>query len=410
MTIAAPKPHNEVQRIDTLRGYNILDSKREHAFDDLTLIASQICGTPIALVSLVDEDRQWFKSAVGLDAPETPRELAFCAHAILQDKVFEVPDAHRDIRIHDNALVTGAPHLRFYAGAPLQTPDGHALGTLCVLDRRPRNLSEGQKAALEALARQAMAQMELRKALQDAERTSRYRSRLMAVMGHDLKQPVNVINMCLSLLEPQLDGEEDAQTLAYARSAIATLSAELDSLATASRLDDEQVRLTPVPVQRIFDNLHANWSLRARSKGLTLRLCPSRTTIETDEKLLGTVLGNLVGNAIKYTAQGGVVVGFRRRGDGYRIEVWDSGIGIPDSERGKIFDSFKQIDRQSEGLGLGLAIVRRTAELLGCTIEVKSQPGGGSCFALVMRPRSARTVTAGRFRDGASGSVRFAEQ
>ncbi|HEX4504104.1 MAG TPA: GAF domain-containing sensor histidine kinase, partial [Alphaproteobacteria bacterium] len=336
MAIAAPKPHNEAQRLDTLRGYRILDTKREDAFDDLTRIASQICGTPMALVSLIDEDRQWFKSAVGLDAPETARELAFCAHAILQDKVFEVPDAHSDIRFHDNALVTGAPHLRFYAGAPLQTPDGHALGTLCVLDRTPRKLSDDQKAALEALARQAMAQMELRKALQESERTSRYRSRLMAVMGHDLKQPVNVINMCLSLLEPELTGDEDTQTLAYARTAIDTLSGELDALAQASRLDQENVRIAKVPVQRVFDSIQANWGLRARSKGLELKVAKSDAVIETDEKLLGTIIGNLVGNAIKYTETGGVLVGLRRRGGGYRVEVWDTGVGIPDSQREKI--------------------------------------------------------------------------
>jgi len=384
MAIAAPKPHNEAQRLDTLRGYRILDTKREDAFDDLTRIASQICGTPMALVSLVDDDRQWFKSAVGLDASETARELAFCAHAILQDKVFEVPDAHSDIRFHDNALVTGAPHLRFYAGAPLQTPDGHALGTLCVLDRTPRRLDEGQKAALEALARQAMAQMELRKALQDAERTSRYRSRLMAVMGHDLKQPVNVINMCLTLLEPQLGDGEDKETLAYARAAIDTLSGELDALAQASRLDQESVRIAKVPVQRVLDGIRDNWSLRARSKGLELRIIRTDAVIATDEKLLGTIIGNLVGNAIKYTEAGGVLVGLRRRGARYRIEVWDTGVGIPDSQREKIFDAFSQLDTQSEGLGLGLAIVRRTADLLGCEINVESRVRRGSCFSVAL--------------------------
>jgi signal transduction histidine kinase len=380
--MAAPKPHNEAQRLGALRGYNILDTKREDAFDDLTRIAAQICATPMALVSLVDENRQWFKSDVGLGASETPRELAFCAHAILQDKVFEVPDAHDDVRFHDNALVTGAPHLRFYAGAPLQTPEGHSLGTLCVLDRVPRNLSEDQKAALQALARQAMAQMELRRALQEAERTDRYRSRLMAVMGHDLKQPVNIINMCLTLLEPQLRGEEEEQTLAYAKAAIDTLSAELDTLARASRLDQESVRIAKVPVQRMFDNIRDNWRLRAANKGLELRILPSAAVIDSDEKLLGTVLGNLVGNAIKYTETGGVLVGLRRRGGGCRIEVWDTGVGIPEAERDKIFESFNQLDGQSDGLGLGLAIVRRTAELLGCDVQVRSRPGRGSCFSV----------------------------
>jgi signal transduction histidine kinase len=390
MAIAAPKPHNEAQRLDTLRGYKILDTKREDSFDDLTRIASQICGTPMALVSLIDEDRQWFKSAVGLDTPETARELAFCAHAILQDKVFEVPDAQGDVRFRDNALVTGAPHLRFYAGAPLQTPDGHVLGTLCVLDQKPRTLSEDQKTALEALARQAMAQMELRKALQEADRTGRYRSRLMAVMGHDLKQPVNVINMCLTLLEPQLGGDEDTETLAYARAAIDTLSGELDALAQASRLDQDNVRIAQVPLQRVFDNIRHNWSLRARSKGLDLHIVKSAAVIETDEKLLGTIVGNLVGNAIKYTEKGGVLVGLRRRGDFHRIEVWDTGVGIPDAQRDKIFEAFNQLDCQSEGLGLGLAIVRRTADLLGCEIHVESRLRKGSCFSVALNLPTAK--------------------
>ncbi|HTJ63784.1 MAG TPA: GAF domain-containing sensor histidine kinase [Alphaproteobacteria bacterium] len=388
MSIAAPKPANEEQRLAALGGYGVLDTKREEAFDDLTRIASQICGTPMALVSLIDEHRQWFKSEVGLGASETPRELAFCAHAILQDKVFLVPDAKKDIRFHDNALVTGAPHLRFYAGAPLQTPEGYALGTLCVLDRVPRQLSEDQKAALEALARQTMAQLELRRQLKEAEQIGRYRNRLMAVMGHDLKQPVSTIQMSLMLLEPSLQGTEDKQTLEYAKGAIGTLSNELDSLAQASRLDRDSLQLARVPIERVLSGIQDNWHLRARSKGLTLRVVPSDAVLETDEKLLSTILGNLVGNAIKYTQQGGVLVGVRRRADTIRVEVWDTGVGIPEGARGKIFESFSQLDCRSEGLGLGLAIVRRTAELLGVTIDVSSRVGRGSCFAVTLKSSS----------------------
>lgn len=160
----ADNPHNETQRLAALRAYNILDTLPEAAFDDLTLLASQICGTPVGLVSLIDRDRQWFKSKRGLDADQTPRDDAFCAHAIHRpEELLIVPDAQQDARFADNPLVTGAPHIRFYAGAPLITPKGEALGTLCVIDTQTRELSDDQQRALSVLSRQVMAQMELRR-------------------------------------------------------------------------------------------------------------------------------------------------------------------------------------------------------------------------------------------------------
>ena len=160
----APFPDNETTRLRVLRDLAVLDTPPEPAFDDITALAAQVCKRPIALVSLVDADRQWFKSRRGLEVAETPREVAFCAHAILNPaEVMVVPDAHRDERFADNPLVTDAPHLRFYAGAPLVTAGGEALGTLCVLDREAGQLSPAEIDALRALARQAMAQLELRR-------------------------------------------------------------------------------------------------------------------------------------------------------------------------------------------------------------------------------------------------------
>jgi serine phosphatase RsbU (regulator of sigma subunit)/anti-anti-sigma regulatory factor len=167
---SAPLPDNERERLDTLNGYRIMDTLPEQAYDDITFIAAQICNTPIALVSLVDDGRQWFKSRHGLDAAETPRSLAFCAYAILEpSSLFIVEDATKDERFDDNPLVTGEPHVRFYAGAPLVARDGIALGTLCVIDHQPRTMTDAQKQALQALSRQVVAQLELRKSIHKLE-------------------------------------------------------------------------------------------------------------------------------------------------------------------------------------------------------------------------------------------------
>ena len=153
----------EAARLETLRGFGILDTAPEQVFDDLTELASQLCGTPMALVSMVDDERQWFKSRVGIDVCETSRSASFCAYAITAHDVFVVHDASADPRFADNPMVTGEPHVRFYAGAPLLTAAGHNLGTLCVLDTVPRELTETQVGQLRVLARQVVSQLELRR-------------------------------------------------------------------------------------------------------------------------------------------------------------------------------------------------------------------------------------------------------
>ena len=198
--MTAPLPANEAERLAALRDCQILDTAPEPPFDDVTLLAAQICGVPLAAVSLIDADRQWFKSILGLEATETPRGVAFCAHTILQPDLLLVPDARTDTRFADNPLVTGDPNVRFYAGMPLITSDGYALGSLCVIDRKPRQLSPDQQASLRALGNQVASQLELKRHIAAQERLIAELGRTETELERVLTQNAQVLSSISSIL------------------------------------------------------------------------------------------------------------------------------------------------------------------------------------------------------------------
>ena len=170
--ISAQEPPNELERVAALHQCNILDTEPEQGFDDITKLAAYICQTPIALVSLIDKERVWFKSKVGISEIEIPKKITFCAHTILKDRIFIIPDTYKDERFASNPLVTGPPKIRFYAGIPIKNVEGYPLGTLCVIDRQPRELSAEQISALSSLSNQASYLIETRRSLNEISRLS----------------------------------------------------------------------------------------------------------------------------------------------------------------------------------------------------------------------------------------------
>ena len=217
---------DERARLDVLQRYRILDTDPEESFDDIVLLASQICGTPISVITLVDENRQWFKARVGVTLTETSRSISFCSHAIQGTDIFVVPDALADDRFRENPLVVEDPHIRFYAGAPLITREGYALGTLCIVDRVPRIFTEEQRRALDALRRQAEAQLELRRNLADLHRALAERDQAeaaQAALVAELKRTLEKVDK-LSALLPLSSNCEINMTIPATPAGIQTVS------------------------------------------------------------------------------------------------------------------------------------------------------------------------------------------
>ena len=398
--VAAALPENERERLEALRRYQVLDTAPEAAFDDLTRVASYICGTPISVVSLIDADRQWFKSEHGLGIRETPRDQAFCAHAILQDGVFVVADAALDPRFAGNPLVEGDQNIRFYAGAPLITPDGLSLGTLCVIDRVPRTLTAEQTDTLRALSRQAVAQLELRRHLRELHEAyirlhalDQVKTEFVSMVSHELRTPLTSIRggLQLVLADPASVPDTDAREL---------LDRALNSSERLIRLTNDILDLSKVEAGRL--ELHQS---RCRVADLVANACAavahlpfgadrvrvragaSVPDLMVDPDRIVQALVNLLANGLKFTPPPGqVTVEATQDGGRIAITVRDEGPGIAPEDLIRLFQPFQQLAaaRKVGGTGLGLVFSRAIVEQHGGELTVASRVGAGTTFTIAL--------------------------
>tara|TARA_R100001369_G_scaffold92866_1_gene140641 strand:+ start:13470 stop:14672 length:1203 start_codon:yes stop_codon:yes gene_type:complete len=391
-----PEKHpKERERLKDLESYSILDTLSETDYDDITAIAAEICGTEISLISLIDDKRQWFKSHHGLDVSETPKEYAFCAHAINdQENVFIVKDARRDERFHDNPLVTSDPSLNFYAGVPLISDNGLPLGTLCVMDQKPKILSESQVKSLKALGRQVMNILNLRKTKLSLEKTlvnledkNVELERFAFIAAHDLKSPLNGINGLSQILSEnysfQLDNE-GKEIIGLITKSSNKLGKLIDGLLEYSRSENVlKENKSRIGLKNFIDDIKI---LFIYEQKLELKLKSTLSNILINRAALEQVLINLITNAIKYNDKDDVKIeiGVSATSTHYQFYVKDNGSGIALENQEKIFDIFEILGNEDrfgmKGNGIGLATVKKVIQNSGGTIKVISEPTNGSKF------------------------------
>lgn len=388
---------HETRRLNALLDYRVLDTPPEEAFDNITQLAAAIFRTPIVLVSLIDSERQWFKSRVGLDSTELPREAAFCDHAVRAGSTLVVEDATRDDRFVHNPLVIGAPFIRFYCGVPLRSPEGLGLGTLCLIDRTARTISLEQRGALESLARQVETELELRRrllALEEALEGTRAHQRakelLASMVVHDLRSPLTSITLIAASLQsadPEFQGPLDDLAAEAAR-AKAMLTDVLDlCLHGLGRL---RLRRATFDVHRLIREVVRGVDRRAKTRGQTIvvDLPTTPEQLDADPELIRRVLENLLNNAMHHGPPNQPIkVASGRRPEGLRIEVRDFGAPIGAQGRQTVFQAFEiqpgpGAQRPS---GLGLSFCAMAVQAHGGTIGLEPSEEGGNCFFFVLQ-------------------------
>ncbi len=403
--LGAPIPSNEQKRLEILKQFEILDSDFEESYDQIVELASKICQTPIALISLLDEKRQWFKAKVGLEVRETPRELAFCGYSVYESSSLVVQDTWLDDRFKNHPLVLGDPKIRFYAGFPIQTSRGISLGTVCAIDRVPRVLAPDQLRSLEILANQVQSLLELRRAslkienyLKEIEEATLLKTKFFSLISHDLRSPFNGLIGYSELLKETaatMSSEEIVSIASDIHSSASDAYHLLNNLLEWSMLERglTEPHTTEFSLGKVMEGIQNLYQNLFSKKQIAFLIHQKEIdqTIKTDVRMVETILRNLISNALKFTPCGGEVnLTVAKEGETLTLSIQDSGVGMPPEKVEALFKSYEMrstVGTSGErGSGLGLNMCHQFVSLLKGRIEVESELGKGTTIQ-VMIPR-----------------------
>lgn len=399
--ISPPIPLNEEERLESIRSLDIMDSTAEESYDAIAQLAGEICQTPIALITILDAERNWFKSKIGTEITETPRDISFCGHAIEQpNDIFEVTNPMEDKRFSNNPLVLNEGGVRFYAGVPINDEKGLPLGTLCVLDSREHHLSESQKISLKALAKQVELLMEYRKKNRvleqmknDLDENNRILKEFASTVSHDLKMPLANMIITADILKAKYSSKMDAEGikyLEYLKHSGLTLSDYINGLLdhySSSNLDGSNSG------QEFFlnDLLEDIIDLLQIDDNCEINLPDNNLKIVADNAALGQIFMNLISNSLKYNSRDKIVIDIdcTENREFFNFSIEDNGIGIPKEKQQRVFDLFATVadkDRRGKkGHGIGLSTVKKLVSRLGGNISVTSEEGKGTCIRFSIR-------------------------
>lgn len=402
--ISPAVPVNELERMNSLRELDIIDSLPEEAYDSITQLASYICKTPIAVVNLIGSDHNWFKSKFGTELAGSTREESFCGHTILDPgSLLEVPDATKDKRFKDNPFVTSETPIRYYAGISLLDNKGLPMGTLCVYDSKEHHLDEDQKMALKALGKQVEILFESRrknKVLEDlkleVDKNNKILTEFASTVSHDLKMPLANIILTSDMLKAKYAGQLDKQGLDYIdylKHSGLTLSDYISGL-----LDHYSSSTTNSVLKEEFflnDLLEDMIDLLQIAENCEINLPDNNLKLYGNSAALGQIFMNLISNSLKYNDNERIIIEIdcTENREFFNFSISDNGIGIPLEEQTKIFDLFATAavsDRRGrKGHGIGLSTVKKLIESLGGSIQLTSEKDKGALFEFSIKRHEA---------------------